>query len=168
MRCDLKPDQEPSKPPDGWYPWPDPKCEDGWSLVDNQCMKVFLVKKTWADARVACKALGGSLAKITNEARNTWISDQAIPLQPVWFFADDPEGIKSEVGTKWAMDLKENSDAYQKWFVNEPDQCCEVTQCPLTNWGGRYTWDDMACNSEWAFACEISPKIQTGIALRLF
>ena len=39
---------------------------DGWTLVENECMKIFTEKAAWLDANRTCSKNGGNLVRPVN------------------------------------------------------------------------------------------------------
>ncbi|XP_066135196.1 macrophage mannose receptor 1 [Saccopteryx bilineata] len=53
-------------------------CKEGWSFYNNKCLKIFGFveeeRKTWHNAREACKNLNGNLVSISNEKEQAFLT----------------------------------------------------------------------------------------------
>ncbi|XP_056277836.1 macrophage mannose receptor 1b isoform X2 [Pseudoliparis swirei] len=138
-----------------------PKCEEGWIRVGtrNVCSKFFTGpradEKTWFEARDYCKAIGGDLLSIHNDAElrvgrhgRAWIGLR-VP---------DPT-----TGYVWSDGSPVN---FQHWQEGEPNNHKSDESCAefrTYNWNEVGSWNDINCESYNDWLCQIragvTPKL---------
>ncbi|XP_041098899.1 lectin-like [Polyodon spathula] len=115
----------------------DGSCLKGWSSFKNKCYQYVRDRKTWADAELYCRSLGGNLASIhsvednqaiqnlirNNDASNgyTWIGGSDCFKEGSWYWTD---------GSKWD---------YNNWNKGEPNNF-GIENCLQFNFPGNISF----------------------------
>ncbi|XP_070766625.1 galactose-specific lectin nattectin-like [Enoplosus armatus] len=124
-------------------------CPSGWTQFDDHCYMFNHDQKDWADAEIACIALGGNLASIpnkdvydfliktiqaaTDEHRRTWVGGHDTAKEGVWLWTD---------GTKFDFKL---------WRRGEPNNTGRSEHCMELNYLGAP--NDLSCDPKKSFVC---------------
>ena len=127
-------------------------CTGDWTWIDGSCMRVFCPgNMDWYKSQTECQSHGGDLARITNDVRNDWISDQGLHI---WFGMFNFAGTPSDPNS-WS-DINGNPQTYLKWAAGKPEGS---SNCALTNrgvWPQNHLWDNYLCGAfRQCYACEI-------------
>ena len=119
------------------------QCNGGWHDVEGQCLKIFHVKKNWAEAQNACEAEGGNLATIRNKATNDWIVKNR-KGHNIWFGATDQftEG-------SWVDPTNTEPIVFKYWGENELNGGTEEN-CALFS---TEHWADVKCRFGHYYVC---------------
>jgi len=126
---------------------------------DGHRYLVCKAKQNWATARATCEANGFQLAKMDDDAENTWLRTNANPIESgqLWLGGTDQgtedmwlwtDGIQFWQG-------RANGGAvdghFAKWSNGEPNNDNEEDCLELV---GDGRWNDRRCTDSNAFACE--------------
>ncbi|XP_072561040.1 lactose-binding lectin l-2-like [Paramormyrops kingsleyae] len=128
-------------------------CPPGWINFKNRCFKYIAVGKTWIDSELNCLSSGGNLASIHSEEEfqfiKALIKSRDSAENPTWIGLTD----SSKEGT-WLWTDGSKVD-FTKWNSGEPNNVNGGENCVHTNWSGKGEkgWNDIACNSFYAFVC---------------
>ncbi|TNN55460.1 Macrophage mannose receptor 1 [Liparis tanakae] len=139
-----------------------PKCEEGWVRVGtrNVCSKFFTGpradEKTWYEARDYCKAIGGDLLSIHNEAELRVGRRHG----RAWIGLRIPD---TTTGYVWSDGSPVN---FQHWQEGEPNNHKNDESCAefrTYNWDEVGSWNDMNCEGYNDWLCQIragvTPKL---------
>lgn len=122
----------------------------------------IIAPKSWTNAEVEAKSLGGHLATIHDDSENTWIVNHLIvdfsatggpnlAALPLWIGAYDPvkndgNGLQHSINFVWASG---ESDTYGHWASGQPDNYQNVEYYTCINWfyavgasGDHSLWND--------------------------
>ncbi|KAK0406531.1 hypothetical protein QR680_018630 [Steinernema hermaphroditum] len=133
--CETNPVKELPKP-----------CPEGYHCFKNYAYRQFIPSRSWTDAELFCRSLGGQLASIHSAEEQAFF--ESILTNTVWIGAHLPPNGKDPVWTDGSkLDFK-------KWrsgnpVVVEDDNCvfCAANYDP--GWGNAECWSDFP------FACKI-------------
>ncbi|XP_028283775.1 macrophage mannose receptor 1-like [Parambassis ranga] len=133
---------------------PSPKCADGWSngFSRNICYKLYSqnsIKKTWYEARDYCRAIGGDLLSIHNQAEL-----RALPYSynEAWIGFSAPDPV---TGYVWSDGSPVN---FLHWEDGEPnnrnnvESCVEFKPFKRNNAG---SWNDVHCEKYNNWFCQM-------------
>ncbi|KAK5863950.1 hypothetical protein PBY51_000933 [Eleginops maclovinus] len=128
-------------------------CPAGWTQFDGHCYMYRHTPMVWADAEVACVAIGGNLASIpdkavyefirriintsTNKDGATWVGGNDSSKEGVWMWSD---------GSKFD---------FQGWPVGEPNNAGKEEHCMELNLKEKDFPNDTKCSSEMPFVCRM-------------
>ncbi|KAJ6666774.1 hypothetical protein lerEdw1_020498 [Lerista edwardsae] len=135
-------------------------CAEGWHLFENKCFRIFPEeeKKTWNDARAACRKLGGNLATVPNKASQAFLTtllgsvsaDAWIGLNDInWnrrFLWTDGSGVYY---TNWATGSPKTND--WQWHRGGEVDCVLMIKTPLREAG---YWKDEICKLNNSYICQ--------------
>ncbi|XP_027145353.1 macrophage mannose receptor 1 isoform X2 [Larimichthys crocea] len=138
-----------------------PKCPDGWTNIGprNYCFKIYRFssssslsstkKRTWYEARDFCRAIGGDLLSIHNEAEL-----QALPQRydSAWIGLSAPDPL---TGYTWSDG---SPLQFKHWEEGEPNNKNNVESCTemkihKKDRGG--SWNDVHCETYLGWICQI-------------
>ncbi|RUS78707.1 hypothetical protein EGW08_013528 [Elysia chlorotica] len=126
-------------------------CPSGWTFSPHSgtCIKVYLQRETWEDARAACKADGADLVKIVDNGMNTFIWDQASTSGSIgyWIGLHD---LNNEGTFHW-LDEKEKA-TFLNWATYQPSDLGRFQDCVEISGVGK--WNDNNCKTSFPFICE--------------
>ena len=118
-------------------------CEEGWSLHDSYCYRVFTNTITWENAEAACQTEGADLASVLDMETNTFVWDMVkLTGKAAWLGGNLQTGTWNWVGHgDWA---------YTKWKSGEPngDGPCLELRIEADN------WNDGVCSWNRQYVCE--------------
>ncbi|KAK3086537.1 hypothetical protein FSP39_019884 [Pinctada imbricata] len=132
---------------------PPPQCPDSWMSHSQFCYKIFSEKRSWTDARAACRELGTDLvsihsrgefnfvrSKVRASSVHTWIglSDRATENVFTW---TDGSPLDFE---DWKNNQPDN------WYNNE--HCCQVTS------DDSNAYNDAPCSLMFPFMCKVKKE----------
>uniref|UniRef100_A0A673CF37 C-type lectin domain-containing protein n=1 Tax=Sphaeramia orbicularis TaxID=375764 RepID=A0A673CF37_9TELE len=128
-------------------------CPDSWRKFGGHCYFISNSKKTWHVSKQDCENRGATLAVVSNEEEQRFISSLKRRL---WIGLND---LEEEGVWKWVNG--ENVVCLylfcRYWKRGQPDNCCRGEDCgellgqekdPLIN------WNDRSCKQEEFFICE--------------
>ncbi|CAH1774292.1 unnamed protein product [Owenia fusiformis] len=85
------------------------QCEQGWSVYNSVCYRVFSIKKEWNEAEKICQVEhGGHLASVTSEKHLHWLAKLA-NKNMFWIGLNDKRELK-----QWEY-TSENEVTYMNW-----------------------------------------------------
>ncbi|KAG8014276.1 Macrophage mannose receptor 1 [Nibea albiflora] len=132
-----------------------PKCPDGWSPIGQRkyCFKMYRLsssnKRTWYEARDFCRAIGGDLLSIHNEAEL-----QALPQRydSAWIGLSAPDPL---TGYTWSDG---SPLQFQHWEDGEPNNKNNVESCTemkIHKKDRSGSWNDVHCETYLGWICQI-------------
>ncbi|VDI59402.1 mannose receptor, C type [Mytilus galloprovincialis] len=133
------------------------RCRPGWKEYKDNCYFFSTDKKTWKEAEIDCRNLGGYLTQVTDSAENSWIvtmiTGKKVIQQHYWMGASDFK----EGDWRWVNDLSKVT--YTDWntATKEPTNSGGIEDCAHFWHGQNYKWNDQPCKDAFAYICE-SPQ----------
>uniref|UniRef100_A0A8C2ATD5 Mannose receptor, C type 1b n=1 Tax=Cyprinus carpio TaxID=7962 RepID=A0A8C2ATD5_CYPCA len=130
-------------------------CPEEWTplLSKDFCVKYFNVPtiqmKTWDEALVYCRELGGDLLSIHHEADIPWKQGGGYPAW-IGYRMYDPS-----VGFVWSDG---SSSSYQSWASDEPNNFNNIENCVemrISIWDSDGAWNDVNCQDRKDWYCQI-------------
>nr|XP_034985744.1 macrophage mannose receptor 1-like [Zootoca vivipara] len=127
-------------------------CADGWLFFDKKCFQLFGLKeerKSWSDARTACRNLGGNLATIPNKAT------QAFFIVHLESASTDPWIGLNDINTENSFLWTDGSGVYYtNWASGFPDygEDCVFMMKGSGNSAGK--WRDGPCSARKSYICQ--------------
>ncbi|XP_052059640.1 perlucin-like protein [Mytilus californianus] len=132
-----------------------PRCRAGWKELKDRCYFFSTDKKSWHEAEVKCRNLGGYLAQVTDSAENSWIvsmiTSKKVNQQNYWIGATDFK----EGDWKWVNDLSKVH--FTSWDSGQPDNHQGKEDCAHFGHTHKYKWNDHECSNIFGYICE-SPQ----------
>ncbi|XP_071962907.1 macrophage mannose receptor 1-like [Antedon mediterranea] len=121
-------------------------CQEGWLSFQDSCYKIGSRRRSWANARSNCLALGANLVVVRNQAENDFLYNMRSDL---WIGLSD---VESESDFTW---VSTECSQYDNFEAAEPNNDGGNEDCvELYTTSGK--WNDIPCNSTRAYVCEIS------------
>uniref|UniRef100_A0A3Q3IDN7 C-type lectin domain-containing protein n=1 Tax=Monopterus albus TaxID=43700 RepID=A0A3Q3IDN7_MONAL len=125
------------------------RCPKGWTQRDDYCYKFNLNEKDWADAEVACVAVGGNLASIHSKDHYDFvkglIKTSAGPNKQTWVGGTD--AVKEGV---WLWSDGSKFD-FTFWGPRQPDNAGMTAA--LIGFYFLGVANDMPCTQKKSYAC---------------
>uniref|UniRef100_A0A8C2AUZ0 Mannose receptor, C type 1b n=1 Tax=Cyprinus carpio TaxID=7962 RepID=A0A8C2AUZ0_CYPCA len=145
-------------------------CPEEWTplLSKDFCVKYFNVPtiqmKTWDEALVYCRELGGDLLSIHHEMERKKLCGFACRGYPAWigYRMYDPS-----VGFVWSDG---SSSSYQSWASDEPNNFNNIENCVemrISIWDSDGAWNDVNCQDRKDWYCQIRKGTFSGKSLIL-
>ncbi|VDI48028.1 CD207 antigen [Mytilus galloprovincialis] len=132
-----------------------PICKEGWRKFKDHCYFFSTDKKTWQEAEVECRNLGGYLTQVNNSTENSWIvsliTSKKVIKQNYWMGATD----FTEGDWRWVNDLSKVQ--FTNWASNQPDNHQGKEDCAHFWHTHNYKWNDVKCSNIYGYICE-SPQ----------
>uniref|UniRef100_A0A673CCX5 C-type lectin domain-containing protein n=1 Tax=Sphaeramia orbicularis TaxID=375764 RepID=A0A673CCX5_9TELE len=123
-------------------------CPDFWTRFGGHCYFISNSKKTWHVSKQDCENRGATLAVVSNEEEQRFISSLK---QRLWIGLND---LENEGVWKW---VNGENVGRTYWKRGQPNNCCRGEDCaelsgqekdPLIN------WNDRSCKQKEFFICE--------------
>ncbi|XP_045209803.2 macrophage mannose receptor 1-like isoform X2 [Mercenaria mercenaria] len=139
-----------------------PVCPQNWNEFNGYCTKVYNSnedKKSYFDARSACRAMGADLVSLHSYAEQSAVFSYrtiGYTSKTYWIGLND---FDIEKGYKWSDGTAVN---YTHWGVGEPNDADGTDDCVEYNSRSR-RWNDASCYIAKNFAC----KIKKGVKLQM-
>ncbi|KAM6451461.1 macrophage mannose receptor 1-like isoform 1-T1 [Liasis olivaceus] len=141
---------------------PVPQCPEDWAPSDgrNVCFKAFLKhdKRSWADARSFCLAIGGDLASITSAQESNslqnYLRNSGVVYTHFWLGLNY---INPQEGFKWSDD---SPLGYINWGYGEPNNYNGVEHCGELNPNNNMYWNDVHCEDIYFWICQVTKGVQ--------
>ncbi|ETE59520.1 Macrophage mannose receptor 1, partial [Ophiophagus hannah] len=154
---------------------PAPQCPEGWVTSEerNMCFKAFLNhgKRSWAEARSFCLAIGGDLASIFNTKESNmlqnYLRNSGISSFNYWIGLNY---LNPQEGFKWSDDSPVSDFnfffpqaicflGYVNWGYGEPNNYNGMEHCGEINPESMY-WNDVHCEEIYFWICQITKGVQ--------
>ncbi|XP_070582573.1 macrophage mannose receptor 1-like [Erythrolamprus reginae] len=140
---------------------PAPLCPEGWATSEerNMCFKAFINqgKRTWADARTFCLAIGGDLGTIFHSKESNMLQNylrtSGITNFRYWIGLNY---LNPEDGFKWSDD---SPVGYVNWQYGEPNNYNGIEHCGEIN-PKNMRWNDVHCEEAFYWICQITKGVQ--------
>ncbi|XP_026222708.1 galactose-specific lectin nattectin-like [Anabas testudineus] len=124
-------------------------CPPGWTQFENNCYIFYFSAKDWADAEVACIAVGGNLAPVHNKEQLTFIEEMIKRSTgsevPSWLGGHD--AVKEGV---WLWSDGSKFD-YKFWSAGEPSNGGGAENCMVNAFSGKA--NDLNCQNKKSYVC---------------
>ncbi|XP_039187396.1 macrophage mannose receptor 1-like isoform X1 [Crotalus tigris] len=138
---------------------PAPQCPEGWAASEerNMCFKVFLNhgKRSWAEARSFCLAIGGDLATISSTKESNKLQNY-LRISGIMQYWIGLNYINQQDGFKWSDD---SPLGYVNWAYGEPNNYNGAEHCGEINPENMY-WNDVHCEEMFFWICQITKGVQ--------
>ncbi|XP_071171999.1 perlucin-like protein [Mytilus edulis] len=130
-----------------------PPCRPGWKEYKDNCYFFSTDQKSWHDAEVECRNMGGNLTQVNDFAENSWIvtmiTSKNVTQQNYWMGGND---LKEEGDWRWMNDLSKVN--FTSWSLGEPNDYGGGEDCAHFRLTKNYQWNDMPCTNENGYICE--------------
>jgi len=130
--------------------------DEGYEIVSGRAVKYFDTLANWEVARDACHALptGGHLLTVDNDEIHNWLHQKS---QETWIGLNDRDEENAwtwESGANYD-NAKVGSGGQNRFYKDEPNDS-SGEDCVEANFvSDRNTWNDLGCELERRYACEI-------------
>ena len=116
------------------------------------CYAYMKDPKTWSEAEVMCKAVGGYLAEVHTQQENDVLEKIIFENihKTIWLGAHD---LITEGNWIWAGTGGPVNDTFTFWGPNEPNDTGSREDCMTFNFVHGY-WNDDVCVKNMPFVCQ--------------
>ncbi|CAI5443871.1 unnamed protein product [Caenorhabditis angaria] len=135
-------------------------CIEGFTLVNNKCLKLIITDQTHSAARRECNLNGGNLVSVYNAIDNTAIAQFAtVGSDPVWIGLNCPNDHDAS-SCVWDNQAG-NASGYNNFIAANPSNDVGTCVYMLTFGSLRGRWFSASCDGmEISAVCETSPVEQ--------
>ncbi|XP_064081675.1 CD209 antigen-like isoform X2 [Macrobrachium nipponense] len=124
-------------------------CPRGWHTFNNSCYYISNTPGTWKDGLGYCRSIGADYVQISSFAEWDFVS--GLIEEKTWLGLNDQD----EEGTfRWSSD--KSLPQYNKWMSGEPNDYYGDEDCVISHPYYDNHWNDINCDSEYKFACEVT------------
>ncbi|XP_068224470.1 perlucin-like protein isoform X2 [Palaemon carinicauda] len=124
-------------------------CPRGWHTFNSSCYYISNTPGTWNDGLEYCRSIGADYVHISSFAEWDFVS--GLIGEKTWIGLNDQE----EEGTfRWSHD--KSLPQYNKWMSGEPNDYYGDEDCVVSHPYYNNHWNDISCDQEFKFACEVT------------
>ncbi|XP_076840882.1 macrophage mannose receptor 1-like isoform X2 [Brachyhypopomus gauderio] len=125
-------------------------CHSPWIPYSGHCYFLNRIKRTWLDARDACRREGGDLLSILNTEEQSFIISQLgyLKTDELWIGFND---LKTPMLFEWS---DHSSVPFAWWDVNEPSHNAALKEDCVLMTGEEGKWADNICQQKYGYICK--------------
>ncbi|XP_049338780.1 macrophage mannose receptor 1-like isoform X3 [Astyanax mexicanus] len=125
-------------------------CYSPWIPYSGHCYLLSRTKKTWLEAKDACRREGGDLLSILN------VEEQSFTISQLGYAKEDELWIGfNDLKTSMLFEWSDHSNVpYALWDVNEPSHDSALKEDCVILKGEEGKWADQNCQQKYGYICK--------------
>ncbi|XP_035375925.1 macrophage mannose receptor 1-like [Electrophorus electricus] len=125
-------------------------CHSPWIPYSGHCYFLNRTKRTWLEARDACRREGGDLLSILNSEEQSFVISQLGYLQTdeLWIGFND---LKTPMLFEWS---DHSFVPFAWWGMNEPSHSAALKEDCVLMKGEEGKWADQICQQKYGYICK--------------
>ncbi|XP_036453380.1 macrophage mannose receptor 1-like isoform X2 [Colossoma macropomum] len=125
-------------------------CYSPWIPYSGHCYLLTRTKKTWLEARDACRREGGDLLSVLSVEEQSFAISQLgyLKTDELWIGFND---LRTEMLFEWS---DHSSVPFALWDVNEPSHSATLKEDCVLMRGQEGKWADQVCHNKYGYICK--------------
>ncbi|XP_072544235.1 macrophage mannose receptor 1-like [Salminus brasiliensis] len=134
-------------------------CYSPWIPYSGHCYLLSRTKKTWLEARDACRREGGDLLSVLS------VEEQSFTISQLGYTKTDELWIGlNDLGTSMLFEWSDRSRVlFALWDVNEPSHNAALMEDCVLMRGEEGKWADQICQNQYGYICKKKKHLNPSI-----